>query len=134
MELPLSEIITMQKGKKPNTQSTEQHAGFMPYVDIKAFERHIIDSYTDGVGCVFCEEGDLLIVCDGSRSGLVGRAHKGAIGSTLAKITAPSLVDNRFLFYFIQSHYLELNTNTKGTGTPHVNPTLLGSFYFPTGL
>ena len=131
MDLPLSEVITMQKGKKPKIQSSEQHEGFMPYVDIKAFEQHIIDSYTDGEGCAFCEEGDLLIVCDGSRSGLVGRAHKGAIGSTLAKITTSSLVDNKFLFYFIQSHYIELNTNTKGTGTPHVNPALLGSFSLP---
>lgn len=131
MHVPLSEIITLQKGKKPKTQSAEMIEGFMPYVDIKAFEQGVFDSYTDGAGCSFCDEGDILIVCDGSRSGLVGRARQGAIGSTLAKVSAPLLIDKRFLFYFIQKHYIQLNTNQKGTGTPHVNPTLLGSFPFP---
>ncbi len=131
MTLPLSEIITLTKGKKPFRQSAEPIDDYMPYVDIKAFEQGIIDSYTDGEGCSFCDEGDILIVCDGSRSGLVGRAKKGAIGSTLAKISFPAPIVNRFLYYFIQEHFTELNTLMKGTGTPHVNPTLLGSFQLP---
>jgi type I restriction enzyme S subunit len=131
MMIPLGDVISLQKGKKPKIQSKEPLDGYLPNIDIKAFEQGKYEYYTDGVGCLPCEEGDILIVCDGSRSGLVGIAKKGVVGSTLAKITISSCVDKKFLLYFIQSHYTELNTNMKGTGTPHVNPALLLSFPFP---
>jgi type I restriction enzyme S subunit len=120
----LGTILEMTKGKKPVHQSIECKTGYVPYVDIKAFETGIIDSYTDGEKCTLCDEGDILIVCDGSRSGLVGRAIKGAVGSTLAKVTAKGLTPE-YLFYFLQGLYILLNTRKKGTGTPHVNPEIL---------
>lgn len=120
----LGTILKMNKGKKPVAQSKIPKEGYLPYCDIKAFENGKIDSYTDGVKCVECDDGDVLIVCDGSRSGLVGYAIKGYVGSTLAKISAEG-VDNKFLFYFLKSKYTLLNTNVKGTGTPHVNQIIL---------
>lgn len=117
-------IMNMTKGKKPIHQSKEEHDGFLPYVDIKAFEKNIIENYTDGERCLPCEDGDILIVCDGSRSGLVGKAIKGYVGSTLAKITANGVISN-YLFYFLQGKFVLLNTKPKGTGTPHLNPELL---------
>lgn len=127
MELiELGSIIEMTKGKKPVSTSNECKDGYLPYVDIEAFENHNIKQYTDGTKCVPCEEGDILIVCDGSRSGLVGRALKGYVGSTLAKLTAAG-VNNDYLYRFIQGKYALLNTRKKGTGTPHLNPELLRS-------
>lgn len=126
----LGQILHMQKGKIPISTDVEQRIGFLPYVDIKAFEKGKVDYYTDGQKCLPCQDGDLLIVCDGSRSGLVGRAKTGYVGSTLAKIRADGLT-NDYLAYFLQSKYRKLNTNVKGTGTPHVNPALLKSFIVP---
>ena len=120
----LGPLLTLKKGKKPKSQSSTKEKGMQPYVDIKAFETGVIDNYTDDDKCVPCEDGDLLIVCDGSRSGYVGRAIKGYTGSTLAKISAEG-VDNSYLFYFIQSMYRLLNTQMKGTGTPHLNVDVL---------
>lgn len=117
-------IMNLTKGKKPKNQSNECKDGFMPYVDIKAFETGKIENYTDGTKCLLCNEGDILIVCDGSRSGLVGKALNGYVGSTLAKISAEGLLQN-YLFYFLQGKYALLNTKKKGTGTPHLNPELL---------
>lgn len=116
--------MNLTKGKKPKNQSNECKDGFMPYVDIKAFETGVIENYTDGEKCLPCSEGDILIVCDGSRSGLVGKAINGYVGSTLAKITAEGMMQN-YLFYFLQGKYALLNTKKKGTGTPHLNPDLL---------
>lgn len=125
MELvELGTILEMVKGKKPVNQSAEKKDGYFPYVDIEAFETGIIKQYTDGEKCTPCDDGDILIVCDGSRSGLVGRAVKGYVGSTLAKISAKGLNDNYF-FHFVQGKYALLNTKKKGTGTPHLNPELL---------
>lgn len=120
----LGTILQMDKGKTPVTQSMEAKAGYMPYVDIEAFETGVVKQYTSGEKCVPCKEGDVLIVCDGSRSGLVGKAIDGYVGSTLAKISAEG-VDNQYLYYFLQGKYTLLNTRKKGTGTPHLKPELL---------
>lgn len=123
-EYELGTILYMEKGKKPKKQSAEMADGFLPYVDIKAFEKGIVDSYASPEKCVLCDDGDLLIVCDGSRSGLTGRAIKGVVGSTLSKISADGLT-TEYLRYFIQSKYTLLNTRKKGTGTPHLNAQIL---------
>src|SRR5699024_9810594 len=120
----LSDIATSSKGKKPDMIENEPGEGLIPYVDIQGFEDREFRKYTDGKGGRLCDEGDLLIVWDGSRSGLVGKAPAGAIGSTLAKIEING-VTNDYGYYFLKSHYQYLNTNPKGTGTPHVDPDLL---------
>lgn len=125
MELvELGSILHMEKGKRPLGQQPTMTEGFLPYVDIKAFERGIVDNYATVEKSLLCEAGDLLIVCDGSRSGLTGRAIKGVVGSTLSKIYADGL-DTEYLRYFIQSKYTLLNTQKKGTGTPHLNAEIL---------
>lgn len=127
MELvELGSILHMEKGKKPKAQRKEEAEGYLPYVDIKAFEQGIVDNYATVEKSLLCEEGDLLIVCDGSRSGLTGKAIKGVVGSTLSKIYADGLT-TEYLRYFIQSKYVLLNTKKKGTGTPHLNTNILKS-------
>lgn len=118
--------MTLKKGKKPIEQKTTAPEGYLPYVDIKALETGVANYYTTGEKCVPCQHGDVLIVVDGSRSGLVGRAIDGFVGSTLAKVSARSLISD-YLFYFLQGKYAVLNTRKKGTGTPHLDPELLGS-------
>ncbi len=127
----LSEIARSTKGKKAKSVSKEKTDGFeIPYVDIKAFEKGIVDNYTDGENCTFCKPDDVLIVWDGARCGFVGRGVEGAIGSTLAKISSDKYT-NDFLFYFLQSKYKVLNSNPRGVGIPHIEPNLLWNFEIP---
>lgn len=127
----LGDFADYEKGKKPKNQSPIQTEIFKyPYVNIQAFEKGIIDEYTDGEKCNFCSENDFLMVWDGSRFGLIGKGIKGAIGSTLMKINFPG-IENHFAYYFLKSKYLEINSKPKGTGTPHVNPELLWNYIFP---
>jgi len=68
----LGEYVISVKGKKPKRVSKEKTKECsIPYVNIKAFEKNIIDEYTDGVGCALCENGDFLMVWDCSRLGFV---------------------------------------------------------------
>ena len=127
-KVKLQSVIKLIKGKKPKNLSSEYKQGLMPYVDIKSFETGVIDKYTDGEKCVECKDGDLLIVCDGSRSGLIGKAIEGFVGSTLALIELDGRIDKNYLYYFIQGKYQLLNKNVKGTGTPHLKQDLLKSF------
>jgi type I restriction enzyme S subunit len=127
----LGDYAKTEKGKKPKFVSKEQTKEFsIPYVNIKAFEQNIIDEYTDGVGCVLCEDDDFLMVWDGSRSGYVGKAIKGALGSTLVKIKLPD-VDHDFAYYFLQSKFIEINSRAKGVGIPHVDPNIVWNYKFP---
>lgn len=123
-QIELGTILHMEKGKKPKAQSKDAIDDYLPYVDIKAFEQGIIDNYAFTEKVLLCEDGDLLIVGDGSRSGLTGRAIKGVVGSTLYKIHADGVTTD-YLRYFIESKYLLLNTQKKGTGTPHLNANIL---------
>ena len=127
----LGDYAKTEKGKKPKIVSTEKTIQCpIPYINIKAFERNIIDEYTDGKGCVICEDDDFLMVWDGSRSGYVGKAITGALGSTLVKIKLPD-VNHDFAYYFLQSKYVEINTRAKGVGIPHVDPNIVWNYQFP---
>jgi len=127
----LGDFVITEKGKKPKNISNEYNdICHLPYVNIKAFEKNIIDEYTDGLSCVLCEEGDFVMVWDGSRSGYVGKAIKGALGSTLVRIKFPGIYLD-YAYYFLQSKYLEINTRVKGVGIPHVDPALLWNYHFP---
>ncbi len=117
-------ISHIKKGKKPLRQTDKPQDGYMPYVDIEAFETGNVKMYTDGEKCLPCKAGDILIVCDGSRSGFVGKAIDGYVGSTLAIISADGM-SQEYLYYFLQGKYALLNTKKKGTGTPHLDANIL---------
>ena len=127
----LDNFAIYQKGKKPKLVSdSKTDICFMPYVNIKAFEKGIVDEYTDGDKCTLCKDGDFFDVWDGARAGYIGKAIKGALGSTLVKINFPGIL-NEYAYQFLVSKYLQINTNTKGTGIPHVDPNILWNYKFP---
>ena len=122
----LENHIEIKKGKLPKHLSdSSSHEFNLPYVDIKAFEKNNIARYTDGEKCLICEDGEILLVWDGARCGLVGKAIKGAVGSTLALIKPKSTITKDFLYYFLQSLFYKLNTNVIGIGIPHLNPFVI---------
>lgn len=128
--ISLSEAIFIQKGKKPFDLGVKSDVRNTPYINIAAFETGVIAEYAPEQNVPYCHPADTLLVWDGARAGLSGRGANGYIGSTLAKITS-DIANPDYLFYFIQSKYHFLNTQTKGVGIPHINPTVLGNLEFP---
>jgi type I restriction enzyme, S subunit len=125
----LGEVCTYTKGKKPTVLTETKTKDFsVPYINIKAFEKGIISEYTNGEKCNICNEDDLLMVWDGARCGLIGKAKKGAVGSTLMKILPKENIHKEYLYHFISSKFWTLNTKPKGVGIPHIEPTLLWNF------
>lgn len=126
IECDLQEVCFSFKGKKPPILENKISEKInVPYINIKAFEKGIIDEYTDGNKCNLCEDGDLLMVWDGARAGLSGKARKGAVGSTLMKIEEVKGIEKQYLSYFLLSLYTKINTNPRGVGIPHVEPRIL---------
>ena len=127
----LGSVVQYEKGKKPSNLNDEKNDIFtIPYIDIQGFEKGIIKSWTDGKNARLCQNSDLLMVWDGARAGLVGSGSAGALGSTLMKISFPK-VNHTYGFYFLYSKFSDINSNTKGTGIPHVDPSVLWDFEFP---
>jgi len=126
----LGDVIIPIKGKKPKTLGNENSDLSIPYIDIKAFEKNEFTNFTIKTTCPKCSKDDVLIVWDGSRSGLVGSGVSGVIGSTLTKLFCFD-INKKYLYYFLQMHYNTLNKNPKGIGIPHVNPEVLWSLDFP---
>lgn len=125
----LGEVCIYSKGKKPAAlKATKTNDCAVPYINIKAFEKGIISEYTNGEKCNICNDDDLLMVWDGARCGLIGKAKKGAVGSTLMKILPKENIHKEYLYHFIGSKFRTLNTKPKGVGIPHIEPTLLWNF------
>ncbi len=127
--IKLGEVCTYSKGKKPTVLSDlKTMECSIPYINIKAFEKGVFDEYTNGEKCNLCNDDDLLMVWDGARCGLIGKAKKGAVGSTLMKILPKENIHKEYLYHFISSKFWTLNTKPKGVGIPHIEPTLIWNF------
>lgn len=126
IECKLKDLVQYSKGKKPSILVNEKiDNDYKPYINIKAFEKGIIEEYSNDAKANYCVDGDLLMVWDGARAGLVGKAKNGLIGSTLMKIEPKKDVHKELIFYYLKSLFTTINTNTKGVGIPHVEPNLL---------
>lgn len=128
--IPLKELVFAQKGVKPVLLLKEHQENTVPYLDINVLETGHAKEYTYKELGVFASEGDLLIVWDGSRSGLIFRAKTGVVGSTLMSLT-PVSIQSSYLYYFLKQQYRLLNTNTTGTSIPHVNSDVFNNLQVP---
>lgn len=130
LQLPLSKLITIRKGKKPSKLSFKKFIDSVPYLDIQAIEKGKVNQYADQYSTVISDENDLFIVADGSRSGLVGKGMNGAVGSTLLCIT-PIGLNPLYLFYFLKLKYDDLNGNTRGASIPHLDIEIFMNLKIP---
>lgn len=126
----LKDITKNVKGKKPKIQSEVEFEGSVPYMDIKALEYNEIRQYADIESSKLFEEGDVAMVWDGARSGWVSKTNFGAIGSTLVAFK-PIDINSDYLFYYLLEKYPYINSNARGVGIPHVDPTVLWGLDFP---
>jgi len=111
-------LFSLRKGKKPKNL-TEQAIG-LPYLDIAALDRDEITRYTDDEKCPQATDEDILVVCDGSRSGLLLNGKNGVVGSTLAVIDSPSIIKPYLKVLFAKA-YQHLNSTMKGAAIPHLD-------------
>lgn len=126
----LSETVDFRKGKKPAELRNEPATGFVPYLDIQAIQEQNVRQFADVASSRLSTPSDVLVVWDGARSGLVGMTEAGAIGSTIMALSA-KLIEPEYLRLFIASQYELINSNTRGTGIPHVDPEVFWNLKIP---
>lgn len=110
-------LFSLRKGKVPKDISEN---GSIPYLDIEALDRGNIRRYTNDTKIPLATTKDLLVVCDGSRSGLVLDGMDGAIGSTLAVIDTLPFI-SPFIKLIFRHGYERLNSSLKGAAIPHLD-------------
>lgn len=116
-----SEIFSLVKGKNPKDLGAD---GKYPYLDVEALDRGNIQRYTNDEQAPRSTKTDILVVCDGSRSGLVLDGNEGIIGSTLARIdTLPAI--QPFVKLLFLHGYRRLNAEKKGAAIPHLDTARL---------
>jgi type I restriction enzyme S subunit len=119
----LGRLLALTKGKKPLALNREARG--LPYLDIAALERGEFREFTEDEGCPRVRPSDLVVVCDGSRSGLVLEGREGVLGSTLATIQFSAFTRD-YLRVLFNALYEDLNSSKKGAAIPHLNiPRLL---------
>jgi type I restriction enzyme S subunit len=137
MELPtgwvkqaLGDVAKGRKGKLPKEFSDVPRDNFLPYIDIKNFERNILSRWASIDRATQVSDGDVLVVWDGSRFGLTGLGKKGVLGSTLVALQSAGAHPS-YLKHFIDLNFQEINSRPRGTGTPHVDPEIFWNLKIP---
>ena len=116
-----SDIFSLVKGKNPKDLGS---VGKYPYLDIEALDRGNIQRYTNDEQAPRSSKTDILVVCDGSRSGLVLDGKDGVIGSTLARIDTLPVIQPFVKLLFLHG-YRRLNAEKKGAAIPHLDTARL---------
>lgn len=115
-------LFDLKKGKVPKDLSESE--GSIPYLDIEALDRGNVRRYTNDTKAPQSTDRDILVVCDGSRSGLVLEGKNGAIGSTLSVIETPLFIQP-FVKLIFRQGYQRMNSSMKGAAIPHLDSKTL---------
>ena len=128
--MPLKEVVIPTKGKKPKYLNELPFENSVPYIDIKALEKDVIEQYADIESSKSFSSDDIAIVWDGARCGWVSKSKEGAIGSTICALT-PINLDPNYLYYFLLQQYPAINSKGRGVGIPHIDPTFFWNISVP---
>ena len=71
--------------------------------------------------CVLAEDGDILILWDGSNAGEILLSKRGVVSSTVAKVCVSEGIDKRFFYYHLKSIEQEIKNASVGMGIPEPN-------------
>ncbi|HEC92546.1 MAG TPA: restriction endonuclease subunit S, partial [Candidatus Atribacteria bacterium] len=81
---------------------------------------------------IVVEEGDIILLWDGSNAGELFLGKKGILSSTMVCLSLKKdYYSKLFLFYLLKLKEHFLKGQTKGTGIPHVDKNVLKSLILP---
>jgi type I restriction enzyme S subunit len=121
--LKLKHEYKIQKGRIPKTISEKMDEGLVPYLSMEVLRGSDTSSFVSNDDGVFVNEGQTLILWDGSNSGEIIKVEKdGILSSTMGVLNKiGNKLNEDFSFYQLKSHEREIRNNTNGMGIPHVD-------------
>jgi type I restriction enzyme S subunit len=124
----LMDVTTCKKGRAPKSfvERTEQDS--LPYLSAESLRTGEFTKWvrkTDDIVRV-CRD-DALLIWDGYYCGDSFTGYEGALSSTMVKVETENLLNKKFLFYFLRTHFRELNSKISGMYLKHVNKKVFES-------
>ncbi len=123
-------LATVQKGRiAQEPTSTPSSVDDVPYLSMEYLRGETtIPSYVSlDSEPLLANNGDILLLWDGSNAGEFMRAKEGAVSSTAARVN-PSGVDQNYFYWACKAAEPVLKAETVGMGIPHVDGVFLGMF------
>ena len=129
----LGETIDYVKGKKPKELTLEYKTSYIPYLSTEYLREDKNNKFVGNLNnIVLVNEGDLILLWDGSNAGEVFRGKYGVLSSTMVRI---ELKDNQykksFFYYLLKLNERFIKEGTKGTGIPHADRIVLNNLNIP---
>ncbi len=113
-------LANVKKGRLPAKIVSENNNDLLPYLTMDYLRGGIANQFVDDNNALVVNEGELLLLWDGSNSGEFIKSRKGVVSSTLATVNFYSL-NKRFSWYACQITERVLRGGTIGMGIPHVS-------------
>ena len=127
------DIVNLVKGRRPKEFVNERIKDSLPYLSAENLRNNNAVQFvkvSDDI--ILVNDGDLILIWDGSNAGEFFLGKRGVLSSTMVKIfLKKKLYDSKFLFYLLKTKENYLKDQTKGTGIPHVDETILRSLVIP---
>jgi restriction endonuclease S subunit len=131
----LVEVINCVKGRKPKKLHDRKASEmFLPYLTaeyMRGLEEPKWCNPQEDQKLARVEEGDVIMIWDGSYAGHVFTGFNGILASTMIKIVPNQKVNGKFLYYFLAKNFHVFRGTTTGTGIPHVNKKVFDEFLVP---
>jgi type I restriction enzyme S subunit len=118
--LRFAELCEFQKGKTSDESSSNKQDGYLPYINVEFVEGKNTEYVLQKRNSIVCADGDVLMLMDGARSGLVFRAKRGIVGSTFARVAVEPIYRD-FVFEFLRVSREHIVSNNTGSAIPHAN-------------
>jgi type I restriction enzyme S subunit len=126
-------LCTIRKGRLPGeTFPSSLTPSDVPYLSMEYLRGETDNPYYIRLSpnLVHAENGDILLVWDGSNAGEFLRAKRGVVSSTVALIKNKE-IERDFLFFVCKALEQRIRDQTVGMGIPHVSGDELRSFSIP---
>jgi len=130
----LKSIIKTKKGRKPDILEI-QNESLLPYLSTDYLRNGGETMYVNTSNennILICDEGEIIILWDGSNAGEIFKSKKGVVSSTMAII---SINDKDYLKEFVYLMLIFNQYNIKkgnaGSAIPHVSLDALNSIKIP---
>ena len=125
-EVKLKFVADVRKGILPKILVSQPEEGLPPYLSMDYLRGGAEEIWVKDKNAISVEEGEILLLWDGSNAGEFINSRKGVISSTVAHLSFSKL-DKYFSRFYCKVIERHLRNNTIGMGIPHVNSKILNN-------
>ena len=122
----LADCVRLTKGKPP-AQQPYYGADSAPYLSPEYLRgASTCESAKPSANAVYIQDGETILLWDGSNAGEVFLARNGILASTMTLVSPDERFTPHYFFFALKHWEAYLKGQTSGSGIPHVDKEILG--------